>query len=215
MSLSLCRVIFRKKLCQFSNFSLSIYCSIQSPDGGHDGNDPHLRLHLKSRAHRQRLFRKHLKTAITASLKQRTCPDLGNITFTNAPPFNVLGVPECGDAVQPKMELYLPVTPDGDTPQCDIDAQYLPNDVTTECLNMLRADKRVTRVAIVIHGFLKSFQTEWMHQFQQDIQSVEPNNTAVLVRGRESTLEGEQKRQKMPRNAYKFTLPFPLPLLAL
>ena len=30
------------------------------------------------------------------------------MTFTNAPPFNVLGVPECGDAVRPQLVLYLP-----------------------------------------------------------------------------------------------------------
>ena len=37
-----------------------------------------------------------------------TCAELSNVTFTNAPPFDVLGVPECGDAVQPELVLYLP-----------------------------------------------------------------------------------------------------------
>ena len=37
-----------------------------------------------------------------------TCAELSNATFTNAPPFDVLGVPECGDAVQPELVLYLP-----------------------------------------------------------------------------------------------------------
>ena len=37
-----------------------------------------------------------------------TCAELSNVTFTNAPPFNVLGVPECGDAVRPQLVLYLP-----------------------------------------------------------------------------------------------------------
>lgn len=37
-----------------------------------------------------------------------TCAELRNATFTNAPPFDVLGVPECGEAVQPELVLYLP-----------------------------------------------------------------------------------------------------------
>ena len=37
-----------------------------------------------------------------------TCAELSNATFTNAPPFDVLGVPECGDAVRPELVLYLP-----------------------------------------------------------------------------------------------------------
>ena len=37
-----------------------------------------------------------------------TCAELSNVTFTNAPPFDVLGVPECGDAVRPQLVLYLP-----------------------------------------------------------------------------------------------------------
>lgn len=31
-----------------------------------------------------------------------TCPELGNVTFKNTPPFNVLGIPHCGDKVKPK-----------------------------------------------------------------------------------------------------------------
>ena len=34
-----------------------------------------------------------------------TCPEIDNTTFTNASPFNVLGVPECGDKVKPKFRL--------------------------------------------------------------------------------------------------------------
>ena len=36
-----------------------------------------------------------------------TCPDLNNVTFTNSPPFNILGIPQCTDAVKPKFR-YLP-----------------------------------------------------------------------------------------------------------
>ena len=31
-----------------------------------------------------------------------TCPEIGNVTFKNTPPFNVLGIPHCGDKVKPK-----------------------------------------------------------------------------------------------------------------
>ena len=31
-----------------------------------------------------------------------TCPEIGNYTFTNDPPFNVLGIPQCGDKVKPQ-----------------------------------------------------------------------------------------------------------------
>ena len=34
--------------------------------------------------------------------------ELQNFTFTNDPPFDVLGIPECGHQVQPMMTLYLP-----------------------------------------------------------------------------------------------------------
>ena len=32
-----------------------------------------------------------------------TCPEIGNHTFTNDPPFDVLGVPKCGDKVKPEI----------------------------------------------------------------------------------------------------------------
>ena len=32
-----------------------------------------------------------------------TCPELNNVTFTNAPPFDILGIPECVERIQPKM----------------------------------------------------------------------------------------------------------------
>ena len=34
--------------------------------------------------------------------------ELQNYTFTNEPPFDVLGIPECSYQVQPQMMLYLP-----------------------------------------------------------------------------------------------------------
>ena len=30
-----------------------------------------------------------------------TCPEIGNVTFTNQPPFDVLGIPQCGDDIKP------------------------------------------------------------------------------------------------------------------
>ena len=65
--------------------------------GGDDGNT------------RASFLPSFLPTSTAASKRRNvTCAELGNATFTNAPPFDVLGVPECGDAVQPELVLYLP-----------------------------------------------------------------------------------------------------------
>ena len=33
-----------------------------------------------------------------------TCPEIGNVTFKNTPPFHVLGIPQCGNKVKPKFK---------------------------------------------------------------------------------------------------------------
>lgn len=107
--------------------------------------------------------------------KNITCPEL-NVTFTNDPPFDVLGVPECGDSVQPKLVLYLP----NSDISCELRPDFLPNNDTSLCFEALRARTEVARLVFVIHGFLKSFSTIWLHEIKDDIQAVDAN-TAVIV----------------------------------
>ena len=33
-----------------------------------------------------------------------TCPELDNVTFTNDPPFDILGIPQCAETVKPKFK---------------------------------------------------------------------------------------------------------------
>ncbi len=121
----------------------------------------------------QNAFRRYLLDSM-ASRTNITCPEL-NVTFTNEPPFNVLGLPECASGVRPKMELYLPT---GE--KCLIVPEYLPNNGTVECFRKLKEDMSLKKLVLVIHGYLKSFETEWLHQFQKDIQEVDPG-AAVIV----------------------------------
>lgn len=100
-----------------------------------------------------------------------TCAELRNATFTNAPPFDVLGVPECGEAVQPELVLYLPKN----NSSCEIETANLPNESTDKCLGGLRADATIRKLVIVIHGFTKAFDTEWMHEMQRDIMRLDPD----------------------------------------
>ena len=66
------------------------------------------------------------------------------------------------------------------TVQCDLIPAFLPNNVTESCLRVLNARTDLTKVVILIHGFLNSFQTSWLHQMQADIQELEPH-TAIIV----------------------------------
>ena len=43
-----------------------------------------------------------------AKLVYFSVSELQNYTFTNDPPFDILGIPECSYQVQPQMMLYLP-----------------------------------------------------------------------------------------------------------
>ena len=58
--------------------------------------------------------------------------------------------------------------------------------MTEECLGGLRADATIRKLVIVIHGFTKAFDTEWMHEMQRDIMRLDPG-TAVVVRSKCTT----------------------------
>ncbi len=67
---------------------------------------------------------------------------------------------------------------------CMLLPDYLPNNVTTKCFDMLRDDKthhKVDKVVVIIHGYLKTFTSStWMHEFRRHIQEGEPG-AAVIV----------------------------------
>jgi len=65
--------------------------------------------------------------------------------------------------------------------QCELVPINMPNNVTSSCLSVLNARKDVKKIAILIHGYLNSFPTLWLHEMQASIQSLE-NDTAVIVR---------------------------------
>ena len=56
----------------------------------------------------------------------------------------------------------------------------MPNNQTTPCLKSLSERKDVKKFVILIHGFLNSFATQWLHDMQADLQAVDPG-TAVMV----------------------------------
>jgi hypothetical protein len=106
-----------------------------------------------------------------------TCPELNNFTFTNEAPWDILGIPECANKVQPELMLYLD---DANKTDCILDPKYLPNANTTQCFEKLKAAKDNNKLVIITHGFLNNFDTVWLHQMKDAIQEVE-NGTAVIV----------------------------------
>ena len=106
-----------------------------------------------------------------------TCPELNNATFTNDPPFDILGLPECGDKIEPELKLYLN---DANKTQCELNVTNLPNPNTTRCFELLKKHSAMNKLVLVTHGFLNNFDTNWLHTMQMAIQDVEPG-TAVIV----------------------------------
>lgn len=107
-----------------------------------------------------------------------TCPELNNFTFTNEPPFDILGNPECGNKVEPEMMLYLY---DTNHTQCQLNPDLLPNNQTTQCLNLLRDKPDNKKVVILIHGFLNNFDTTWLHEMKDAIQFTDPGSAVIIV----------------------------------
>ena len=118
--------------------------------------------------------------ASKSKLVNVTCPELNNFTFTNEIPFDILGLPECGDRIEPELELFLN---DENKTQCELDVRNLPNAKTTGCFQRLKAAQGHGKVVIVTHGFLNNFDTNWLHSMKNAIQDVE-EGTAVIVSSR-------------------------------
>ena len=106
-----------------------------------------------------------------------TCPEINNITFTNDPPYDILGIPQCLGKEKLEAKLYL----NQNNTICTIDFQKLPNGNSTNCFReMKNTSPKITKVVILIHGFLNGFETKWLHDMKDAIQSIE-ENTAVIV----------------------------------
>ena len=59
----------------------------------------------------------------------------------------------------------------------------------------------VGKIVLIIHGFLNGFNTDWMHEMQQDIQKIDSIKTkvAVIVSDRykcEDTIVSDISRKK-------------------
>ena len=96
----------------------------------------------------------NIQKSQTNIINNITCPELQNHTFTNEKPFDVLGLPKCGDIINIEMKLYLD---DTNSTQCWLDANYLPNNHTTNCLDLLKKsvhEGETKKVVIITHGFL-------------------------------------------------------------
>ena len=110
-----------------------------------------------------------------------TCPELKNHTFTNEAPFDILGLPECGFSVElPELKLYLD---DENKTECFLDPTYLPNENTTSCFSLLKnsvENGKTKKLMLITHGFLNSFDTNWLHTMKDAIQEVD-DGTAVIV----------------------------------
>ena len=110
-------------------------------------------------------------------LQNITCPELGNFTFSNEAPFDILGLPQCGDKVEPELRLYMD---DANKTECILDAKNLPNANTTHCFQILRDHVETRKLVILTHGFLNNFDTVWLHTMKDAILEAE-NGTAVIV----------------------------------
>ena len=94
-------------------------------------------------------------------LKNITCPEL-NHTFTDEPPFDILGLPKCYKEIQPILELFLN---DNDKSHCFLDVRNLPNTNSSQCLQTLKNHQETKKLVIIIHGFSTThFLTPWFNE---------------------------------------------------
>lgn len=151
------------------------------------GRNKHLERHLQNMNFQKRFKKEIQKRKLHKLSKTKTvtitCPELSNKTFTNDPPFNILGIPECAEYVRPKMKLYLPMNKELNlnASECDLIPIHLPNQNTSDCFKQLERRKDVGKVVMIIHGFLKNFDVNWMHEMKDDIQAKDTKQTRVAV----------------------------------
>ena len=89
----------------------------------------------------------------------------------------LLGLPQCGDKIEPELMLYLN---DANKTECTLSLKNLPNNATNHCFNLIKNHGEITKLVLATHGFLNNLQTIWLHTLKDAILETEPHS-AVLV----------------------------------
>ena len=117
----------------------------------------------------------HLRLLETeAGILSRNCSEI-DWTFEYGPPFLHMSLPMCGDVIRPNMILKR------ENLTCELDPAFLPNNQTRDCVEELMTTSGVTKLVIVIHGFLKSLSSSvWMLQLSS-LLTADPDTAVLLV----------------------------------
>lgn len=107
-----------------------------------------------------------------------TCPELNNVTFTNEPPFDVLGLPQCGNKIEPQLILYLN---DANKTECTLSLNNLPNNQTDHCFQLIASHSEINKLVLATHGFLNNIDTNWLHVMKDAILETEPHSAVMLL----------------------------------
>ena len=107
-----------------------------------------------------------------------TCPELNNVTFTNEPPFDVLGLPQCGNKIEPQLILYLN---DPNKTECILSLNNLPNNETDHCFQLISSHSEINKLVLATHGFLNNIDTNWLHVMKDAILDTEPHSAVMLL----------------------------------
>ena len=113
-----------------------------------------------------------------AKIVNVTCPELNNFTFTNEAPFDILGLPQCADKIQPQLILYLN---DPNKTECTLNLANLPNNETDHCFQLIESHSEITKLVLATHGFLNNIDTNWLHVMKDAILETEPNSAVMLL----------------------------------
>ena len=115
-----------------------------------------------------------LESEAEKGILSRNCSEI-DWTFEYGPPFLHMSLPMCGDVIRPNMILKR------ENMTCELDPAYLPNNQTRDCVEELMTTSEVTKLVIVIHGFLKSLSSSvWMLQLSS-LLTADPDTAVLLV----------------------------------
>ena len=118
-----------------------------------------------------------LETEAGKGILSRNCSEI-DWTFEYGPPFLHMSLPMCGDVIRPNMILKR------ENLTCELDPAFLPNNQTSDCVEELMTTSEgagVTKLVIVIHGFLKSLSSSvWMLQLSS-LLTADPDTAVLLV----------------------------------
>ena len=131
---------------------------------------------IRQEAHRHENHLRLLETEArdVGGILSRNCSEI-DWTFEYGPPFLHMSLPMCGDVIRPNMILKR------ENLTCELDPAFLPNNQTRDCVAELMAGGSVTKLVIVIHGFLKSLSSSvWMLQLSS-LLTADPDTAVLLV----------------------------------